>query len=233
MVANRGEIAIRVFRALSEMGKKSVAIYSQQDLSQMHRLKVGTAFCDPVNLDTSLIRIIFTHSRLTKPTSSVEVSRRSPPIWTFPTLFASPRRTRSTPFIPDMDSCPNSQVRAIDWLIDCRLCTRVHFQRHRLHRPNARHDGPHGRQSCRSTGCHWCWFVDWFIDWLQESASYPAPIIRWPTGRRHSSLARSMVSRLIDYLIDWLIRYADHLQGRVWRRWTWYASRWSSRRRSG
>jgi pyruvate carboxylase len=41
LVANRGEIAIRVFRALTEMGKRSVAIYSQQDINQMHRLKVG------------------------------------------------------------------------------------------------------------------------------------------------------------------------------------------------
>lgn len=30
MVANRGEIATRVFRALSEMHKTSVAIYSEQ-----------------------------------------------------------------------------------------------------------------------------------------------------------------------------------------------------------
>lgn len=41
MVANRGEIAIRVFRALTELNKTSVAIYSEQDKHQMHRLKVA------------------------------------------------------------------------------------------------------------------------------------------------------------------------------------------------
>lgn len=35
-----GEIAIRVFRALNELNKTSVAIYSEQDVMQMHRYKV-------------------------------------------------------------------------------------------------------------------------------------------------------------------------------------------------
>uniref|UniRef100_A0AC34G8P7 Biotin carboxylation domain-containing protein n=1 Tax=Panagrolaimus sp. ES5 TaxID=591445 RepID=A0AC34G8P7_9BILA len=39
MVANRGEIAIRVCRALTELNKISVAIYSEQDKLSMHRQK--------------------------------------------------------------------------------------------------------------------------------------------------------------------------------------------------
>ena len=38
----RGEIAIRVFRACTEMGIRSVAIYSDQDRRHIHRLFVIT-----------------------------------------------------------------------------------------------------------------------------------------------------------------------------------------------
>ncbi|KYN04312.1 PREDICTED: pyruvate carboxylase, mitochondrial isoform X1 [Cyphomyrmex costatus] len=44
LVANRGEIAIRVFRACSELGIRSVAIYSEQDKMQMHRQKADEGY---------------------------------------------------------------------------------------------------------------------------------------------------------------------------------------------
>lgn len=44
MVANRGEIAIRVFRACTEMHIKTVAIYSEQDIMQMHRQKADESY---------------------------------------------------------------------------------------------------------------------------------------------------------------------------------------------
>merc|ERR1719334_2761891 len=44
MVANRGEIAIRVFRACTEMGIRRVAIYSEQDRRHVHRLKADEAY---------------------------------------------------------------------------------------------------------------------------------------------------------------------------------------------
>ncbi|HEY4714359.1 MAG TPA: biotin carboxylase N-terminal domain-containing protein, partial [Aquirhabdus sp.] len=36
LIANRGEIAVRIVRACSEMGIKSVAIYSDADRQALH-----------------------------------------------------------------------------------------------------------------------------------------------------------------------------------------------------
>lgn len=44
MVANRGEIAIRVFRALSELGITTVSIYSKEDRYAMFRSKADESF---------------------------------------------------------------------------------------------------------------------------------------------------------------------------------------------
>ena len=44
MVANRGEIAIRVFRACTELNIRTVAIYSEQDEGQIHRIKADESY---------------------------------------------------------------------------------------------------------------------------------------------------------------------------------------------
>ncbi|MFO7765927.1 MAG: pyruvate carboxylase [Pelovirga sp.] len=44
MAANRGEIAIRIFRACTELGMSTVAIYSEQDRLSLHRYKADEAY---------------------------------------------------------------------------------------------------------------------------------------------------------------------------------------------
>ncbi|MEM7274966.1 MAG: pyruvate carboxylase [Actinomycetota bacterium] len=44
LVANRGEIAIRVFRAAYELGIETVAIYTWEDRQSLHRLKADEAY---------------------------------------------------------------------------------------------------------------------------------------------------------------------------------------------
>ena len=44
LVANRGEIAIRVMRAANEMGKKTVAVYAEEDKLGLHRFKADEAY---------------------------------------------------------------------------------------------------------------------------------------------------------------------------------------------
>ena len=44
LVANRGEIAIRAFRAAFEVGARTVAVFPHEDRGSVHRLKADEAY---------------------------------------------------------------------------------------------------------------------------------------------------------------------------------------------
>lgn len=45
LIANRGEIAVRIIRTLQKMGKTSVAVYNEADRNTTHMLEADEAFC--------------------------------------------------------------------------------------------------------------------------------------------------------------------------------------------
>jgi pyruvate carboxylase len=51
LCANRGEIAVRVFRAASELGARTVAVYSPPDRLQPHRYKADESYCVGEGMD--------------------------------------------------------------------------------------------------------------------------------------------------------------------------------------
>ena len=44
LALNRGEIAIRIMRAATELGLRTVAIYSKEDRLSLHRFKADEAY---------------------------------------------------------------------------------------------------------------------------------------------------------------------------------------------
>ena len=56
LVANRGEIAIRIFRACSELGIKSVGIYSKEDKYALFRTKADESYLGKI-VDVKIIDV--------------------------------------------------------------------------------------------------------------------------------------------------------------------------------
>ena len=44
MVANRSEVAIRIFRAATQLGIRTVAVYAEEDRLSLHRFKADEAY---------------------------------------------------------------------------------------------------------------------------------------------------------------------------------------------
>jgi hypothetical protein len=102
LVANRGEIAIRVMRAANELGKRTVAIYAEEDKLSLHRFKADEAYkigegLGPVAAYLSIdeiIRVAKMCGRRTRSTPATAFCRKTP-ISSMPAkLPASPSSAR-------------------------------------------------------------------------------------------------------------------------------------------
>lgn len=63
LVANRGEIAIRIFRAANELGITTVGVYSYEDRLNLHRFKADETYCigeagEPIKNYLNIVEII-------------------------------------------------------------------------------------------------------------------------------------------------------------------------------
>ena len=92
LVANRGEIAIRVMRAAAEIDVTSVAIYSREDRFSLHRFKVDESYlvgddCTPVQAYLEIDDIV--RAARNCPTLCIAVARSGAEIDLFDDLSAT------------------------------------------------------------------------------------------------------------------------------------------------
>ena len=76
LIANRGEIAVRIIRACKEMNIKTVAVYSEADKEALHTKLADEAICiGPANPKQSYLNIknIIEAANITKQIAFIQV----------------------------------------------------------------------------------------------------------------------------------------------------------------
>ena len=94
LVANRGEIAIRVFRALADLGITSVAIYSKEDKYAMFRTLANEAY--ELNPESGPIDAYLDIDTIIKIARTTISTRSTPATASWPRTPASSRPVRRT-----------------------------------------------------------------------------------------------------------------------------------------
>ena len=72
LVANRGEIAIRIFRACTEINVKTVGVYTYEDRYSLHRYKADESYqigadnepLKPYLSDDEIIRVALVYTKI-------------------------------------------------------------------------------------------------------------------------------------------------------------------------
>ena len=103
LVANRGEIAIRVLRAANELGIRTVAIFSDEDRFALHRFKADESYT--VGKGNKPIRAYLDIEDILRVARDADVDAIHPGYDMVPECAAVRDACNAIPFVAEQDAC--------------------------------------------------------------------------------------------------------------------------------